>query len=344
MGLGQFIKKQFIDVIQWVDPDPEVLMWRFPVADQEIQNGASLTVREAQAALFVNEGVAADAFEPGRYRLTTATLPVLTNLKNWTKLFQSPFKSDVYFFNTRQQLGTRWGTAQPITVRDAEFGMVAVRAFGMYSYRIVDPIVFFREVAGVADEYFSRDLEEQLRNISVKELATLFGNQNIPFIDMAASQNALSGLMQETLSEQFAALGLQLDLFTVESITLPEELQEKMNERISMGIVGNLGQYTQYQVAQSIPIAAGNEGGLAGIGAGLGAGMTVGQVMSQSMGQSMAEMNACQGAMAAGAAMGASMLQSTEQLSQLKVLLDQGLITQDDYDETKAAVLKKLIG
>ena len=134
-----FIKKQFIDIIQWENPDEETLVWRFPIADQEIQNGASLTVREAQMAMFVDEGRTADVFPAGRYTLNTQTLPILTYLKNWDKLFQSPFKSDVYFFNTKQQLGRKWGTAQPVTVRDAEFGAVQLRSFGMYSYRIADP-------------------------------------------------------------------------------------------------------------------------------------------------------------------------------------------------------------
>ena len=154
-----FIRKQFIDVIQWENPDENTLVWRFPVADQEIQNGASLTVRESQMALFVDEGRTADVFSAGRYTLNTQTLPVLTNLKNWDKLFQSPFKSDVYFFNTRQQIGKRWGTAQPVTVRDADFGVVQLRSFGMYAYRIADPVQFFKEISGVVESYSGAQLE-----------------------------------------------------------------------------------------------------------------------------------------------------------------------------------------
>lgn len=187
-----FIKKQFIDVIQWPNPDDSLLMWRFPIADEEIQNGASLTVREAQMAMFVDEGVTADVFGPGRYTLNTQTLPVLTNLKNWDKLFESPFKSDVYFFNTKQQLARKWGTSQPITVRDAEFGAVQLRSFGMYSYRISDPAKFFKEVSGVAAQYSGVDLENQLRNIAVTQLAAAFGSSGIPFLDMAANQVLLS--------------------------------------------------------------------------------------------------------------------------------------------------------
>ncbi len=187
-----FIRKQFIDVIQWENPDENTLVWRFPVADQEIQNGASLTVRESQMALFVDEGKTADVFSAGRYTLNTQTLPVLTNLKNWDKLFQSPFKSDVYFFNTRQQIGKRWGTAQPVTVRDADFGVVQLRSFGMYSYRIADPAQFFKEISGVVESYTGEQLEAQLKNIAMTQLAAAFGTSGVPFLDMAANQVLLS--------------------------------------------------------------------------------------------------------------------------------------------------------
>ncbi len=167
-----FIRKQFIDVIQWQSPDENTLVWRFPIADQEIQNGASLTVRESQAAMFVDEGITADVFGAGRYTLKTQTLPILTNLKNWDKFFESPFKSDVYFFNTRQQIGKRWGTAQPVTVRDTDFGVVQLRSFGMYSYRIVDPALFFKEVSGVVESYSGEQLESQLKNIAMTQMGT----------------------------------------------------------------------------------------------------------------------------------------------------------------------------
>ena len=283
MVFKSFIKKQFIDVIQWPNPEPEVLMWRFPIQDEEIQNGASLTVRDSQAAMFVDEGVTADVFQAGTFKLTTQNLPVLTNLKNWSKLFESPFKSDVYFFNLRQQLSRRWGTSQPVTVRDADFGAVALRAFGMYSFRIADPALFFKEVTGVTAEYRGEQLEEQLRNVAVTQLATAFGTSGIPFLDMAANQVALSQKMTELLQPLFATMGLLLESFNVESVTLPEALQKRMDERMGMGIVGDLSRYTQYQTAQAIPIAAQNEGGVAGIGAGLAAGMGMGNAMTAAM-------------------------------------------------------------
>ncbi|SOD67645.1 Membrane protease subunit, stomatin/prohibitin family, contains C-terminal Zn-ribbon domain [Alysiella filiformis DSM 16848] len=336
-----FIRKQFIDVIQWENPDENTLVWRFPVADQEIQNGASLTVRESQAAMFVDEGVTADVFRAGRYTLTTQTLPVLTNLKNWDKLFQSPFKSDVYFFNTRQQIGRRWGTAQPVTVRDSEFGIVQLRSFGMYSYRIADPAVFFNEVSGVVESYSGEQLELQLKNIAMTQLATAFATSGVPFLDMAANQVFLSQKMVELLKPEFAKLGLTLENFTVESITLPEKVQAALDSRMSMGIVGDLGKYTQFQTAQAIPIAAQNEGGMAGIGAGLGVGAGIGQAMAGAMAGMMSPQNQPNQTVQAAAP------QSDEpqaKLTKLKTLLDNGLISQDDYDAAKAEVLKQLIG
>ena len=355
MVFKSFIKKQFIDVIQWPNPEPEVLMWRFPIQDEEIQNGASLTVRDSQAAMFVDEGVTADVFQAGTFKLTTQNLPVLTNLKNWSKLFESPFKSDVYFFNLRQQLSRRWGTSQPVTVRDADFGAVALRAFGMYSFRIADPALFFKEVTGVTAEYRGEQLEEQLRNVAVTQLATAFGTSGIPFLDMAANQVALSQKMTELLQPLFAAMGLLLESFNVESVTLPEALQKRMDERMGMGIVGDLSRYTQYQTAQAIPIAAQNEGGVAGIGAGIAAGMGMGNAMTAAMmGQQVAPqgqpvVQAAQTAAPVAAATVAATAPAAGEdlagkLTQLKTLLDQGLISQADYDTAKAEVIKKITG
>ena len=355
MVFKSFIKKQFIDVIQWPNPEPEVLMWRFLIQDEEIQNGASLTVRDSQAAMFVDEGVTADVFQAGTFKLTTQNLPVLTNLKNWSKLFESPFKSDVYFFNLRQQLSRRWGTSQPVTVRDADFGAVALRAFGMYSFRIADPALFFKEVTGVTAEYRGEQLEEQLRNVAVTQLATAFGTSGIPFLDMAANQVALSQKMTELLQPLFAAMGLLLESFNVESVTLPEALQKRMDERMGMGIVGDLSRYTQYQTAQSIPLAAQNEGGVAGIGAGIAAGMGMGNAMTAAMmGQQVAPQGqpvvqaAQTAAPVAAAAVAATAPAAGEdlagKLTQLKTLLDQGLISQADYDTAKAEVIKKITG
>lgn len=337
-----FIRKQFIDVIQWESPDEDTLVWRFPVADQEIQNGASLTVRESQAAMFVDEGKTADVFAAGRYTLNTKTLPVLTNLKNWDKFFASPFKSDVYFFNMRQQIGRRWGTAQPVTVRDSDFGVIQLRSFGMYAYRITDPAVFFKEITGVVEAYSGEQLEAQLKNIAMTQLAAAFGTSGVPFLDMAANQVLLSQKMTELLKPEFAKLGLALENFTVESVTLPENVQKALDSRMSMGVIGDLSKFTQYQTATAIPMAAQNEGGLAGIGAGLGVGAGVGQAMAAAMANTMQPQQTTPQTVAPSAAPLAEDPQA--KLTKLKTLLDNGLISQEDFDAAKVEVLKQLIG
>ncbi|MBK9166317.1 MAG: SPFH domain-containing protein [Bryobacterales bacterium] len=284
MSLGGFFKKQFIDVIHWTEEDPDILASRFPMQDMEIQNGAQLTVRESQMALFVNEGQVADVFSPGRYGLTTQTLPLLTNLMNWDKLFQSPFKSDVYFFSTRLQLNQRWGTQNPITIRDKEFGAIRLRAYGIYSWRIGDPRIFHAKVSGTRELYRVADVEGQLRNTIVGRMTDAFAQSQIPFLDMAANQVEMSKRIAAFLWPVFSDLGLELDTFVVENLSLPEELQKRLDERISMNMLGDMRQYTQFQVAQSMPIAAANEGGGgAGLGAGLGAGMAMAQTMMQSL-------------------------------------------------------------
>ena len=279
MTLRDFMKKQFIDVIHWTEPEDGVLAYRFPMQDMEIQTGAKLTVRESQMAVFVNEGKIADAFAPGLYTLSTHTLPVLTYLLNWDKMFASPFKSDVYFFSGRLQVNQRWGTANPITIRDKEFGAIRLRGYGIYSYRLTDPKIFYTKVSGTRDIYRVADLEGQLQHTIIGRLTDTFGESNIPFLDMAANQVELSQKIAEQLKPVFADLGLALESFVVENLSLPEELQKRLDERIGMAVVGDMGRYTQFQVAQSVPTAAANPGGGAGIGVGLGAGIAMGQAM-----------------------------------------------------------------
>jgi membrane protease subunit (stomatin/prohibitin family) len=285
MSLRDFLAKQFIDVIQWTESDQDTLAWRFPMADQEIQNGGKLTVRESQAAAFVNEGRIADIFAPGLYTLSTQTLPLLTNLMNWDKAFQSPFKSDVYFFSTRLRTDQRWGTATPITIRDKDFGAVRLRGYGIYSWHIDNPRVFHTKVSGTRELYKVADLEGQLRNTIVGRITDAFAQSGVPFLDMAANQVALGTKVAEALKPSFAELGLALDSFVVENLSLPEELQKMLDTRVGMNMIGDMSKYTQFQVANSMPIAAANEGGggIAGIGVGLGAGMTMASQMVNAM-------------------------------------------------------------
>jgi membrane protease subunit (stomatin/prohibitin family) len=283
MSLRSFLGKQFIDVIDWVEPADGILAYRYPMQDREIQNGGQLTVRDSQLALFVNEGKIADQFTPGLYKLTTNTLPILTYLMNWDKAFQSPFKSDVYFFSTRMQTDQHWGTPNPITVRDKEFGAVRLRAFGIYSYHVADAKVFYQKISGTRDQYMVSDLEGQLRDTIIGVLANTFAQSNVPFLDMAANQTQLAQQASDLLKPTFTNLGLALDTFVVENLSLPDELQKMLDQKISMNMVGDMGRYTQFQVAQSMPIAAANEGGGAGLGAGLGVGMGMAQTMMNSM-------------------------------------------------------------
>jgi membrane protease subunit (stomatin/prohibitin family) len=282
---------------------------------------------------------------------------VLTYLKNWDKLFESPFKSDVVFFSTRLQLGRRWGTAQPVTVRDSEFGMVRLRAYGIYSYRIADPGLFYREISGTRDVYTVDDLEEQLRNMVVATMSGTLGASSVPFIDMAANQGLMSQSIATALAPVFERYGVKLDNFTVENVSLPDELQKALDTRIAIGMSGDLNKYAQYQAASSIPIAAQNEGGIAGVGAGLAAGAALGQTMAAGLGSlagqgaggagagvAPAASSASTGTAAGAAAGQAAGGDPMQRLQQLKGMLDQNLITQQDYDAAKAEILKRLSG
>lgn len=323
-----FIRKQFIDVIEWTEPENGILAYRFPMADNEIQNGAQLTVRDSQLALFVNEGKVADSFKPGLYTLNTQTLPILTYLNNWDKLFQSPFKSDVYFFSTREQLDQRWGTQAPITVRDNAFGMIRLRAHGTYSYQIEDPKTFYQKISGSRERYTSEEMEGQLRSMVLTSLAALLGNADMSFLDMAANQMEFSNHLRDGLAKSFMDYGLKLSTFFVQSITLPEELEQHLDKATSMRMVGDLRQYTQFQAAESIPLAAQNEGGLAGAGAGLGAGIALGQVFTSALGQ--------------GGGGAAAAEDPFATINKLHDLLTKGIITQEEFDAKKAELLRKI--
>lgn len=348
MAIMDFIRKQFIDIIQWTEDDDGTLAWRFPMRDMEIQNGASLTVRESQLAVFVNEGKVADVLGPGIHQLTTQTLPVLTYLKNWDKLFESPFKSEVYFFSTRQQLDQKWGTPQPITIRDKDFGAVRLRAFGNYSYRIADPKLFHTEISGTRDVYTVGDLDGQLRGMILQHISNAIAASGIAFLDLAANQMAFAKALTTELAPAFSAVGLKVEAMTVQNVSLPEELQKIMDQKIGMGMVGNeMGKFMQYQTGQAIPEMAkgaasggGGGSGLAGDAMGLGAGMAMGQVLAQTM------QSGLQGAGAAAAAQTASAIKPEEVMATLEKLGElkaKGILTQDEFDAKKTELLKKLV-
>ena len=347
MALMDFIKKQFIDIIQWTEDAAdggETMAWRFPMQELEIQNGAALTVRESQMAVFVNEGKVADVFGPGQYKLTTQTLPVLTYLQNWDKLFESPFKSDVYFFSTRQKLDRKWGTPNPVTVRDKDFGVVRLRAFGIYAFHLADPKAFHTAISGTVERYTTEQLEGQLRNTIVGHISDIFGESGVPFIDMAANQVEFGKALQAKLDALFAGYGLALDSLVVQNISLPEDLQKMLDARIGVNMMGGMQGYTQYQVASAIPLAAQNEGGLAGLGAGVGVGFGVGQQVAQSMAQALNPQAAPPAAAPAAAppAAGVSADEVVATLEKLHGLVEKGILSKEEFEAKKAELMKKL--
>ena len=350
MALMDFIKKQFIDVLQWTEDSDGTLAWRYPMAGMEIQNGATLVVRESQMALFVDEGKVADVFGPGTYKLTTQTLPVLTYLKNWDKLFESPFKSDVYFFSTRQQVDQKWGTPQPVTVRDAEFGAVRIRAFGNYAYRVVDPKKFHTEISGTREAYTVQDLDGQLRGLIMQQISVAIAQSKIPFLDLAANQLLFAQALSQALNPAMEGYGLKLEAMTVQSISLPEELQKVLDQKIGMGMVGNdMGKFMQYQTAQAIPKmaegvgAGGDAGGLAGAGLGMGAGVAMGQILAQNMQSALQGTAPAAGAAAAAAPVGVKPEDVMATLEKLGDLKSKGILTDDEFNAKKAELLKKLV-
>ena len=347
MSLSSFIKKQFIDILEWTESGDGTLAFRYPMADNEIQYGGMLTVRETQAAVFVNEGKVADVFGPGMYKLTTQTLPVLTYLKNWDKLFQSPFKSDVYFFSVRQQLDRRWGTTQPVTIRDKDFGAVRLRAFGNYAYRIADPKLFHTSISGTRDRYTVEDLDGQLRGLMLQHISDAVAASGIPFLDLAANQVEFASQLKAANAEEFAKLGLALEAVTVQNVSLPEDLQKILDQKIGMGMVGgDLGKFMQYQTAQAIPKFAEGSGqggsGIAGDAMGLGAGVALGQVMAQNLtaGLQTAQPAAASAAAAPAALRPEDVMATLEKLAELKA---KGILTEEEFGAKKAELLKKLV-
>ncbi|MBT9512529.1 MAG: SPFH domain-containing protein [Acidovorax sp.] len=347
MALMDFIKKQFIDIIQWTEEGDGTLAWRFPMRDMEIQNGGQLVVRESQMAIFVNEGQVADVFGPGTYKLTTQTLPVLTYLKNWDKLFESPFKSDVYFFSTRQQIDQKWGTPQPITIRDKDFGAVRLRAFGNYAFRIADPKLFHTEISGTREMYPVADLEGQLRGLVLQNISNAIAGSGLPFLDLAANQVMFADALTKELAPIFAKIGLLIENLTVQNVSLPEELQKILDQKIGMGMVGNdMAKFMQYQTAQAIPKfaeASGGGGGIAGDAMGLGAGVALGQVLAQNLQQGLQAPVAPAAAQAAAEPLGVKPEDVMATLEKLGDLKAKGILTQEEFDAKKAELLKKLV-
>jgi membrane protease subunit (stomatin/prohibitin family) len=275
---------QFIEVIEWLDESGNTMVYRFPVAGQEIKNDAQLIVRESQVAVFVFEGQVADVFTPGKYSIDGGNTPILSKLGAWKYGFNSPFKSEVYFVNTKQFTDLKWGTANPVMMRDADFGMVRLRAFGTYALRVADPSVFIKEIAGTNAHFQTEDIEGQLKRAIVSSFSDSLGEMKIPALDLAAKYEELGSTLRGKINEDFASFGVEVSKFYVENISLPPEVEAAIDKRSSMGALGDAQTYMQFQAADALRDAAQNEGGGAGLGAGLGAGFAVGGQMANAFG------------------------------------------------------------
>ncbi|MCR8827084.1 SPFH domain-containing protein [Pseudosulfitobacter koreensis] len=276
MGIFDFLSGEFIDVIHWTDNTRDTMVWRFERHGHEIKYGAKLTVREGQAAVFVHEGQLADVFTPGLYMLETNNMPIMTTLQHWDHGFKSPFKSEVYFVNTTRFNDLKWGTKNPIIARDPEFGPVRLRAFGTYSVKVSDPAKFLLEIVGTDGEFTMDEISFQIRNIIVQEFSRTLAGSGIPVMDMAANTRELGQLVAKQITPVIADYGLMLPELYIENISLPPAVEAVMDKRSSMGVIGNLNEYLQFQTAE----AMGREGaGAAAMQTGLGAGlgMQIGQ-------------------------------------------------------------------
>ena len=280
MGLFEKIRAEFIDIVEWRDQEPGVLVYRFERDEHEIKMGAQLTVRPGQRAVFVNEGQIADVFEAGRHTLETQNLPILATLKGWKYGFHSPFKAEVYFLNATEQLDRKWGTATPVILRDADFGMVRLRARGNFSYKLSADREMISRLVGARQAYRVDDIEGQLRAKAISSFTDALGELKIPMLDLQAQYDEIGGSMKEKLSGFFAGLGLEMLGFVLENVTVPEEVEKAMDQRASMGAVGNMNQFAQYQAAQALRDAAGNPGM-----AGNMMGMMVGGQLASGMGE-----------------------------------------------------------
>lgn len=278
MGLFDKLRNEFIDIIDWTDNTNDTIVYKFPRYQNEIKMGAKLTVRESQVAVFLNEGQIADVYQPGMYTLSTQNMPILATLKGWKYGFDSPFKADVFFVSTKQFTNQKWGTKNPIMLRDGEFGPVRLRAFGSYNFRVTDAGKFLKEISGTANEFTVDEINEQLRNLAVSRGMDALAESKILVLDIASNTDEVSKVIQDKIKPEFNEMGLDLTKFLIENVSLPPEVEAALDKRSSMGIIGNLGAYTQFQAANAMEDAANNQNGGGIMGAGLGAGMGMGMM------------------------------------------------------------------
>ncbi len=284
MGLIDYLKTQFLEIIQWQDDSRDTISWRFPDEDKEIKRGAQLIVRESQVAQFIYLGQFGDTFGPGKHSLVTDNIPILSTLKGWKYGLESPFKADVYFVNTRLFTGNKWGTANPIMMRDNDFGIVRARAFGTFDFRIVEPKLFLKEVAGTDDHFRLDEFADTMRSRIVSVFTDALATAKVPVLDLAARYTELGEALLPLINPAVTSkYGLEIPSFIVENVSLPPEVEQAIDKRSSMAAIGNLNDYVKFQMAEAMTKGGGEAGSMAGTGAGLGAGLAMGQQMMAAM-------------------------------------------------------------
>ncbi|MEQ1557337.1 MAG: SPFH domain-containing protein [Methyloglobulus sp.] len=281
MGLIDKILGEFVDVIEWTDSSTDTMVYRFERYGNEIKYGAMLTVRESQTAILVNEGRIADVYQPGLYKLETNNMPIMTTLESWPHGFNSPFKAEVYFFNMRRFTDLKWGTKNPVMLRDKEFGPVRLRAYGTYALKIKNPEVFSKEIVGTNGHFRTGEISDQLRNLITSRFSSIIGEANIPVLDLAGNYDDLSNFVSTRITPEFLEYGLEVGNLLIENISLPEEVEKALDKRTSMGVIGNLNDYTKFQAAEAMKAAAENPSGAASAGVGMGMGFGMANEMTK---------------------------------------------------------------
>ena len=340
MGLFDFFKGEFIEVIDWVEQDKDTMLWKFPDKDANIKYGAQLTVRDSQLALFVDEGQLADVYEPGRHKLITDNMPVMTTLKSWKYGFDSPFKADVYFLSTRTFMGLKWGTPNPVILRDPEFKQVRVKAFGTYFIKIKDPKKFFTEFAGTAPTLKVHEVEDRLRDIVSPKFAEAISEAGVSVLDMVSNYTELGDKIAPLLQEDLDPFGIELTKFQITSTSLPKEVEAFYDKMTNMNMVDNMNKFNQFQQANAIEAAAKNTGGGANEGIGLGIGMTMANQMMQQQQQMQQQENVqSRGVEPPKKETREEIFSALKQLGELK---EMGILTDDEFNAKKADLLAKL--
>lgn len=341
MGLFDFLKGEFIEVIDWVEQSKDTVLWKFPDKDANIKYGAQLTVRESQAALFLDEGKIADLYEPGRHKLITDNMPIMTTLRSWKHGFDSPFKADVYFISTRTFTGLKWGTPNPIILRDPQFKQVRVKAFGTYFIKIKDPKMFFKEFAGTAGSLQVYEIEDRLRDIVSPKFAESLAEAGVSVLDMVSNYSELGDKIAPMLQGDLDPFGIELVKFQITSTSMPKEVEAFYDKMTNMNMVDDMNKFQQFQQANAIEKAAANPGGGASEGIGLGIGLSMTQQMMQQMQQNQNQQQQPQTQQNA-----APQKETKEEifasLKELGSLKEMGILTQEEFDEKKKDLLARL--